>query len=362
MNSARITNFSLMLLILFGSLSYTLCWAETNRDFIPSDISDVTTVDNNGVAVSLGDSVELSGIVHSVNLRPVNPIIPSFNGLQMTMIDHNNNGIQLFVINGMLDPIPEIGDSLTVKGVIQQFYGRICLILEIDFSLNICPGHMVIHSSNNQLTDPLLLDEVLGEPVESKIVKASNLIYDSTSRINSFMSNGYNIHMHNDDGEYIIYIDDDTEINYTDLENTDVTYCITGIADQETVSNEPPFLDCYRVTPSLNVDIVTNTTSSTDDSLIPHNFALGNAFPNPFNPETTISFSLQQDENIDLAIYNVKGQKIKQLGRGSFREGQHSITWFGTDDNDNPISSGTYFYKLSIDGKLSKIRKCTLIK
>ena len=81
-------------------------------------------------------------------------------------------------------------------------------------------------------------------------------------------------------------------------------------------------------------------------------------YPNPFNPTTTISFSLQNNSNVELSIYNIKGQKVKQLISGirQLPEGQHSVVW----DAENQ-ASGIYFYKLKV-GEFEEIKKMILLK
>jgi len=85
-------------------------------------------------------------------------------------------------------------------------------------------------------------------------------------------------------------------------------------------------------------------------------------FPNPFNPSTTIKFSVQNDSNINLSIYNIKGQKIKTLANNEFTKGNHSIIWNGDDFSGKAVSSGIYFYKLNVNGKTEIIKKCLLLK
>ncbi len=82
-------------------------------------------------------------------------------------------------------------------------------------------------------------------------------------------------------------------------------------------------------------------------------------YPNPFNPETTISFNLTAEDakNAKLEIYNLKGQKIKQY---SIFNNQSSIVWNGTNENNQPVSSGIYFYKLNIENSL--VKKMLLLK
>ncbi len=70
--------------------------------------------------------------------------------------------------------------------------------------------------------------------------------------------------------------------------------------------------------------------------------------PNPFNPETTISFSLTAEdaENAELVIYNLKGQKIKKLEIRNLKLGINKVIWDGRDENGKEVSSGIYLYNL----------------
>jgi len=79
---------------------------------------------------------------------------------------------------------------------------------------------------------------------------------------------------------------------------------------------------------------------------IPYSFT---CYPNPFNPETIVSFSLETEAEIELAIYNIKGQKIRTLVDETFRPDTYNITWKGDNDHGNQVSSGVYFVKLKID-------------
>ncbi|MDP8204954.1 MAG: T9SS type A sorting domain-containing protein, partial [Candidatus Tenebribacter mawsonii] len=89
---------------------------------------------------------------------------------------------------------------------------------------------------------------------------------------------------------------------------------------------------------------------------------LSQNFPNPFNPETTIEFSIQQKSYIGLSVYNIKGQKIKTLIKNRLDEGNHSVAWNGDDEFGKPVSSGIYYYKLNVNGKTEAVKKCLLLK
>ncbi|MCF7918277.1 MAG: T9SS type A sorting domain-containing protein [Candidatus Cloacimonetes bacterium] len=71
-------------------------------------------------------------------------------------------------------------------------------------------------------------------------------------------------------------------------------------------------------------------------------------YPNPFNPELTISFNIDETQAVKLEIYNSKGQKVKTMVNELFRPADYSLVWNGTDDNNRSVSSGVYFIKLQV--------------
>lgn len=85
-------------------------------------------------------------------------------------------------------------------------------------------------------------------------------------------------------------------------------------------------------------------------------------YPNPFNPTTTISFSIPNESNVKISIYNTKGQKVKTLTNNQYENGSYSIIWNGIDDSGNLVCSGVYLYKLIVNGKAELVRKCLLLK
>ncbi|MDO9577753.1 MAG: T9SS type A sorting domain-containing protein [Candidatus Cloacimonadales bacterium] len=87
-----------------------------------------------------------------------------------------------------------------------------------------------------------------------------------------------------------------------------------------------------------------------------------NNYPNPFNPTTKISFSTTENvENAEIVIYNLKGQKVKQLFSDQLSAGHHTVIWNGTDDTGKSVASGVYFYKMKA-GKFVATKKMILMK
>lgn len=85
-------------------------------------------------------------------------------------------------------------------------------------------------------------------------------------------------------------------------------------------------------------------------------------YPNPFNPTTTISFSITEEGIVELNVYNIKGQKIKSLLNNHISAGEHSIVWNGKDTSGKKVGSGIYLYKLNVNGKIEAVKKCLLLK
>ncbi len=86
--------------------------------------------------------------------------------------------------------------------------------------------------------------------------------------------------------------------------------------------------------------------------ITPDSYGLQQNYPNPFNPSTSISFALEEDSNVELIIYNVKGEKVKTIFNDHiFADQINSVIWDGKDTNGKPVSSGVYLYKLITDTK-----------
>ncbi len=108
----------------------------------------------------------------------------------------------------------------------------------------------------------------------------------------------------------------------------------------------------------LNNETVANADLVSPGLLKPK---LSQNYPNPFNPSTTIALDMPQKGEIELAIYNTKGQLVKQLFQGELVKGAHSFSWNGQDANGNAVSSGLYFYSAK-QGEMRQSRKMILMK
>jgi hypothetical protein len=114
----------------------------------------------------------------------------------------------------------------------------------------------------------------------------------------------------------------------------------------------------YSTTALFNCDIMLS-----DDDIVESIYAneLFQNFPNPFNPETTISFSIQNSEHVNLSIYNIKGQHIRTIVNDLMAAGEHCVVWNGFDDQNRQVSSGMYFYRIQTNSFMQN-RKMILLK
>jgi hypothetical protein len=97
-----------------------------------------------------------------------------------------------------------------------------------------------------------------------------------------------------------------------------------------------------------------NTTTPVTASLMQN-------YPNPFNPTTEIAYELKADQPVNLQIFNAKGQLVKTLVDEVQTAGTKTVTWNGTDDNGNSVTSGVYFYKMK-SSTFESARKMILMK
>ena len=93
----------------------------------------------------------------------------------------------------------------------------------------------------------------------------------------------------------------------------------------------------------------------------PDSYSLGAAYPNPFNPETTVEFTIPADGYIQIEIYNTAGQLVNSLVDDELSAGAYKSTWDAVDASGQQVSSGVYFYRMQ-SGEFSATRSVTLLK
>jgi hypothetical protein len=94
---------------------------------------------------------------------------------------------------------------------------------------------------------------------------------------------------------------------------------------------------------------------------MPSTLNLAQNYPNPFNPSTTIAFDLHESSDINMAVYNMYGQRVQTLATGFYTAGAYTATWNGKDDNGRDASAGVYICRLT-SGTTTISKKMILVR
>ena len=113
----------------------------------------------------------------------------------------------------------------------------------------------------------------------------------------------------------------------------------------------------------LTVNGANGSLSSSSEVFLPKAFVLSQNNPNPFNPSTTISYSVAEGKsgNVSLSVYNIRGKRVATLVDEFKEAGHYSVTWNGDSVSGEKVPSGVYFYRLAAEDYVST-RKMVLLK
>ncbi|MDF1544360.1 MAG: T9SS type A sorting domain-containing protein, partial [bacterium] len=114
------------------------------------------------------------------------------------------------------------------------------------------------------------------------------------------------------------------------------------------------------ITADLNVGIAASVADELDQA-VADKFQLKQNYPNPFNPSTNIDFEVEVNALVQLVVYNIAGQIVATLLDTQLSPGEHTILWDTRDEQGNKISSGIYFYRLTV-GNSSQTKKMILLR
>ena len=154
------------------------------------------------------------------------------------------------------------------------------------------------------------------------------------------------------------------------VELVEVRFRATIASDQMSFSahaglSSDPEAAWQRVTPGdatrlVGGDAVSAVEESSDPGL-PDAFALAQNYPNPFNSGTVVRFALPHNSDVDLAIFNLAGQRVATLARGNRPAGQYTLSWDGRTDDGLDLASGIYLYRLQTR-RATETRKLLLLR
>lgn len=139
----------------------------------------------------------------------------------------------------------------------------------------------------------------------------------------------------------VFLADTTTTIDYIWISKNNFYVAMAVSQDGET---NPNFTDAASF--SRLASTTTSVTSHSGREAIPAAFELSQNFPNPFNPETRISFQLRQPGVVELSVFNVTGEKVRTLISAPLPAGEHTVSWDGKDASGGNLASGIYVYRL----------------
>lgn len=107
--------------------------------------------------------------------------------------------------------------------------------------------------------------------------------------------------------------------------------------------------------------LLTAVEFEANNNKVPVDISLDQNYPNPFNPVTTITFRVSEPERTRINIFDINGQLVKCIVNDFRDAGNYSVIWDGKNDSNISVSSGTYFYQLTV-GNFTDTKKMILLK
>ncbi len=343
--------------IVGGGVTFTAPGGGTMGGMVPSTGSEGMSVTNaSGTAFtqnsSQGNPVDVAMIVditgcntppYVVTLNiPQNVLLALVNaGATDVGVAHSNT--MYSVANANLSVLSGALDGTDVNGA------------QVQFTLPSC-SPVFVQDAND---DPLAI-ELVDFYASSVTSNSVTLNWSTASETNN---EGFIVERKSEEGSYIEIASWKTDEELVGAGNSSSTneYSFT---DRTVRANASYVYRLSDVDIENNVKVHAKTvevTTSTKIDVVPERYYLAQNHPNPFNPSTSIEFGVKEEGNVTLEIYNVKGQLINTLANADFQAGNHSVVWNGTDSANKAVSSGIYFYKLSVND-FSEVKKMTFLK
>ncbi len=131
--------------------------------------------------------------------------------------------------------------------------------------------------------------------------------------------------------------------------DVDLDYDATGLADGTYTAYVLVDHNCGGGPEVVTVTLTVDSSTGIGDT--PRTLLLTGNYPNPFNPQTKVSFALPRDGAVRLDVLDVRGHVVRTLLDGALPAGSHELTWDGTDDTGRGVASGVYFARLRHDDR-----------
>ena len=264
--------------------------------------------------------------------------------------------------NGLIFDTDEIvqltrGDDVSITGLITESAIGDEFGYELDGNTRLINASVTINSSGNDSPTPLVTscedlsqtaDEV--ESYEGVLVKLNNVTVSAVNQYDWAIT---------DASGFEALIDDDMAT----MEADNMMSTLAEGQELEYVMGVFNFsYGTYKVQIRDVNDLGSMGGVNNDVEINPYAYALYDNFPNPFNPETQIRFSIGGQENVKLVIYDMMGRQVRTLINGdSFSAGFHVVNWNGFDTKGQRVPSGMYIYRIKAGDFISD-KKMLLVK
>ena len=336
--------------IMFGmdvGIEHPMIMTVSDSYAIAADLSDTTGGYYGGQYMAIFDSNQVSIDMDNFDFSFDNFLMESYYGTNSINVDGEIGAVMYELLSGVETEIPlpsmlldsafnddnqnylsiyDDGSGIAINVEEDGYYGT--MIDTSYFTWNVSNDSIYVTTYDDYYSDSSQVDAM------AYFFSGDTLVF------------GQSIDPCEEGGYYYYYYDTyDDCFEYSDLGN--YALGVTGIQDFH--QGMMMYYTAY--------DIV----STTLENNMPLEFEVYPAYPNPFNPVTTIGYYLPNKGSVNITIYDMMGREIKVLQSGIQTPGHSKVKWNATNNEGQPVSAGVYLYQINIDGKMDT-KKMVLLK
>jgi len=336
--------------IMFGmdvGIEHPMIMTVSDSYAIAADLSDTTGGYYGGQYMAIFDSNQVSIDMDNFDFSFDNFLMESYYGTNSINVDGEIGAVMYELLSGVETEIPlpsmlldsafnddnqnylsiyDDGSGIAINVEEDGYYGT--MIDTSYFTWNVSNDSIYVTTYDDYYSDSSQVDAM------AYFFSGDTLVF------------GQNIDPCEEGGYYYYYYDTyDDCFEYSDLGN--YALGVTGIQDFH--QGMMMYYTAYDV------------VSTTLDNNMPLEFEVYPAYPNPFNPVTTIGYYLPNKGSVNITIYDMMGREIKVLQSGIQTPGHSKVQWNATNNKGQPVSAGVYLYQINIDGTMDT-KKMVLLK
>ena len=336
--------------IMFGmdvGIEHPMIMTVSDSYAIAADLSDTTGGYYGGQYMAIFDSTQVSIDMDNFDFSFDNFLMESYYGTNSINVDGEIGAVMYELLSGVETEIPlpsmlldsafnddnqnylsiyDDGSGMAINVEEDGYYGT--MIDTSYFTWNVSNDSIYVTTYDEYYSDSSQVDAM------AYFFSGDTLVF------------GQNIDPCEEGGYYYYYYDTyDDCFEYSDLGN--YALGVTGIQDFH--QGMMMYYTAYDV------------VSTTLENNMPLEFEVYPAYPNPFNPVTTIGYYLPNKGSVNITIYDMMGREIKVLQSGIQTPGHSKVQWNATNNKGQPVSAGVYLYQINIDGTMDT-KKMVLLK